>query len=162
MNVETIVSDVKGRVEPIVAKGQDVVFYGFEVLKSANTIVVDGVTSVYRTNLAVGKDLVGYAQTSFTKAKSDGIKAVAANPAAYLPEGKDALFGALSATRETVIKTGDELVKTFKSGFETITAKLNGETVEAKVKASATKAKATVKKTAASAKKTVRKTAAKA
>ncbi len=161
MNVESIVSDVKGRVEPIVAKGQDVVFYSFEVLKSANTIVVDGVTTVYRLNLAAGKDLVGFAQSSFEKAKADGIKAVASNPVAYLPEGKDALFGALSQTRETVIKTGDDLVKTFKSGLETLTAKLNGETVEAKVKATATKAKATVKKTATKAKTTARKTAAK-
>ncbi|MGH8456762.1 MAG: phasin family protein [Stenotrophobium sp.] len=157
MNVETIVNDVKGRVEPIVAqgkevvaKGQEVVLAGFETLKTANGIVVEGVQTLVKTNVEAGKDLFAAAQTSFEKAKADGLKTVAANPVAYLPEGKDRVISAYNDTVELVTKTGDELVKTFKQGFETINAKITGEAVVV------AKAKATVKKAATKAKKAVK------
>lgn len=155
MNVESIVNDVKGRVEPIVTKGQDVVYSGFEVLKSANDIVVDGVTSVYRANYEAGKNLFDAAQTSFQKVKVDGIKAVASNPVAYLPESKDVLLGAYNQSRDVVVKVGDDLVKTVKQGVETISAKIKGEPVLV------SKAKGTAKKATRRATKTVKKTSAK-
>jgi hypothetical protein len=156
MNVETIVSDVKGRVEPIVAqgkevvaKGQEVVQTGFETLKSANSIVVEGVQTLVKTNVEAGKDLFAAAQTSFEKAKADGIKTVAANPIAYLPEGKERVISAYNDTVTLVTKTGDELVKTFKQGFDSINATITGEQVVAK-------AKRTVKKAVTKAKKAVK------
>jgi hypothetical protein len=150
MNVETIVSDVKGKVEPIVAKGQDVVQAGFETLKSANGIVVEGVQTLVKTNVEAGKDLFAAAQTSFEKAKADGIKTVAANPVAYLPEGKERVISAYNDTVTLVTKTGDELVKTFKQGFDSINAVITGEAVVV------AKARKTVKKVAAKTKKTVK------
>ena len=156
MNVENLVNDVKGRVEPIVTRSQDVVFSGFEVLKSANGIVVDGVTSVYRANYEAGKSLFGAAQTSFQKVKVDGIKAVASNPVAYLPESKDVLLGAYNQSRDVVVKVGDDLVKTMKQGVETISAKIKGEAVVV------AKARTTAKKATRTATKTVKKTTAKA
>ena len=62
--------------------------------KAANAIVVEGVKTLVDTNVAAGKDLLAVAQTSFSKAKTDGVKAVAANPVAYLPEGKDRVVAA--------------------------------------------------------------------
>jgi hypothetical protein len=158
--VEPIVADVKGRVEPLITKGQDVVFSGFEVLKSANGIFVDGVSSVYRTQLEAGKGLVGAAQSSFEKARTAGFKAVASNPVAYLPEGKDLVLKALSDSRTVVVKTGDELVKTVKAGVETLSAKIRGETVQAKAKTAAKATTKAVKKTATKARKTAAKAAA--
>lgn len=158
MNVETIVNDVKGRVEPIleqgqeiIAQGQDVVLAGFETLKSANAIVVEGVQMIVQTQVEAGKDLIAVAQTSFEKAKTDGIKAVAANPVAYLPEGKDLVLTAYSDTVAVVVKTSDELAKTLKQGYDTITAKIAGEPVVVK------KVRATAKKAATKAKKAVKK-----
>ncbi|TXH06365.1 MAG: phasin family protein [Nevskiaceae bacterium] len=150
MNVETIVNDVKGKVEPIVAKGQEAVQAGFETLKTANSIVVEGVQTLVKTNVEAGKDLLAAAQTSFEKAKADGIKTVAANPVAYLPEGKERVISAYNDTVTLVTKTGDELVKTFKQGYESINAAITGEAVVV------TKAKTTVKKVAAKAKKTAK------
>jgi hypothetical protein len=157
MNVETLVADVKGRVEPIVAKGQDVVFTGFELIKSANGIVVDAATRVYRVQLEAGKGLFGAAQTSFEKVKTDGIKAVASNPVAYLPEGKDLVLKAFTESRELVVKTGEELVKTVKTGVETLAAKIKGDTLEDKLAGAAKTATKTVKKTATRAKKAAEK-----
>ena len=71
-------------------------------------------------------------------------------PVAYLPEGKDRVLTAYSDTVAVVTKTSDELVKTLKQGYETISAKISGETV---VTEAAATVKKTVKKTAAKAKK---------
>ncbi|HEX4895454.1 MAG TPA: phasin family protein [Solimonas sp.] len=147
MTVETIVNDVKARADVVVARGQDVLEAGLETLKTANGIVVEGVQNLVETNVSVGKELITLAQASLEKAKTDGIKAVAANPVAYLPEGKDKVVGAYTDSLALVTKTGDELAKTLKQGFETISAKIQGD---APVVA---KAKKTTKKTVAKAKK---------
>lgn len=146
MDVETIVNDVKGRVEPIVAKGQEVVETGFETLKSANAIIVEGVQTLVQTNVAAGKDLFAAAQTSFEKAKTDGLKTVAANPVAYLPEGKDVVVAAYNETISQVSKTGDELVAALKEGFDSINATISGKPAVAKVKTVAKRATGKAKK----------------
>lgn len=155
MNVETIVNDVKGRVEPIIeqgqeilTQGQEVVLAGFETLKSANAIVIEGVQMVVQTQVEAGKDLFASTQVSLEKAKTDGIKAVAANPVAYLPEGKERVISAYNDTVAVVSKTGDELVKTFKQGYTTISAKIAGEPVVKKVRKTAKKAVKARKKAA--------------
>lgn len=157
MNFETIVKDVQDRVEPILEQGQEILansqaaaLAGFETLKTANGIVVDGVQTLVKTHVEAGKDLFGLAQTSFEKAKTDGIKAVAADPIAYLPEGKDRVISAYNDTVTVVTKTSDKLAKTFTKGYETVSAKLAGEAVAVK------KARSTAKKAGATVKKTVR------
>ena len=146
MNVETIVSDVKGKVEPILTKGQEVVQAGFETLKSANSIVVEGVQTLVKSNVEAGKDLFAAAQTSFEKAKADGIKTVAANPVAYLPEGKERVISAYNDSVSLVTNTSNELVKTFKSGYDTINATITGQPVVAKAKSAGKKVAAKAKK----------------
>lgn len=146
MNFETLVKDVQKQVEPIIeqgqellAQGQDVVLAGFETLKTANGIVVSGVQTLVKTHVEAGKDLIEAAQTSFEKAKADGIKAVAADPISYLPEGKERVISAYNDTVTVVTKTSDKLAKTFKSGYSTISAKIAGEPVPARKKAAARK-----------------------
>ncbi|MGQ0700983.1 MAG: phasin family protein [Panacagrimonas sp.] len=145
MNVETIVSDVKGAVQPYVDKGQDVVTLSFETLKQANTIVIDGVQDLFKTNLDAGKDLISAAQSSFESAKTAGIKAVATKPLEYLPAGKDVVIAAYKDSFTIVTKAGEELYTVVKKGFTDVTAKLTGSTT---VSGEVTKAKATVRKTA--------------
>jgi hypothetical protein len=156
MSVETIVNDVKGAVEPYVAKGQDVVTLSVETFKQANTVVVEGVQELFKTNVSAGKDLLAAAQTSFEKAKTDGLKAVAAKPIEYLPEGKDLVISAYKDSYSIVTKTGEELISVVRKGFEDVTAKLSGSvTVSGEVK----KAKSTVRKTAKKAGATAKKVA---
>ncbi|HUP91727.1 MAG TPA: phasin family protein [Solimonas sp.] len=140
-------NDVKGRVEPIVAKGQEVVLASFETLKAANGIVVEGVTTLVQTQVEAGKDLFELAQTSFEKARADGLKAVAADPIAYLPDSKERVISAYNDSVAVFTKTGDELFKTFKQGYAKIAAEA-APTVA--------KAKKTVKKTASKARKTIK------
>lgn len=132
MTVQTIVSDVKGRVEPLVAKGQEVVTVSVDTLLKANDVVVDGVTTVVKTQVEAGKDLFAAAQASFEKAKSAGIKAVVASPIEYLPDGRERVVSAYNDTVTVVTKTGEEVVKIVKEGYETVTATLTGAPVAAK------------------------------
>lgn len=154
MSVEAIVSDVKTRADVVVTRGQEVFEAGVETLSAANTIVVEGVQELVQTNVGAGKELATLVQASVNKAKTDGLKAVAAKPIAYLPEGKTTVVTAYSDSVKIVSKTGGELAKTLKSGVETITAKIQGQ---APVVA---KAKKTVKKTVTKAKKSAKKVAA--
>lgn len=140
MNVETLVNDVKVKVEPIVAKGQKVVLASFETLKSVNGIVFEGVQTLVQTQFEVTKDLFAAAQDSFEKATTDGLKAVVADPIAYLPESKDRVLSAYNDTVATLSKTGDELVTALKEGFDTISSKLNGAQPVAKAKKAVRKA----------------------
>lgn len=154
MNVETLVNDVKTRADVVVTRGQEAIEVGVETLKAANAIIVDGVQTLVQTQVAAGKELIELAQASLEKAKTDGVKAVAANPIAYLPEGKDTVIGAYNDTVMTVTKTGDQLAKTFATGYDTITAKIAGKKPAVKA------AKKTVRKTVAKARKTAAKAAA--
>lgn len=153
MSIETIVSDVKSRADLVVSRGQEAVEIGVETLKAANTIVVEGVQALVETNVAAGKELATLVQASLDKAKTDGLKAVAGNPVAYLPEGKTTVVQAYTESVKLVSKTGDDLAKTLKSGVESIAAKIQGETVVAKAKKTVRK---TVKKASGKAKKAVK------
>lgn len=146
MNVDTIVKDVKGRVEPYVAKGQEVVSVSVDTLKQANSVVVDGVQSLVKTQVEAGKDLLAAVQTSFNKVKADGIKAVAAAPIEYLPDGRERVLSAYNDSVTVVTKAGDQVAKIVKKGFSTVSGTLSGRAA-AKVKAKTTQAKTTVRKT---------------
>lgn len=123
MNVQTMVKDMKGRVEPYVAKGQEVVTMSADTLKKANGVLLSGVQSLVKAQVEAGKDFFASTQKSFEKAKSDGIKAVAASPIKYLPE-REPVLAAYSDTLSVVTKTSGELAKLVKQGFEQVSNKL--------------------------------------
>ncbi|HEX4872228.1 MAG TPA: phasin family protein [Nevskiaceae bacterium] len=147
MNVETLVADVKTRVEPIVAKGQEIATVSLDALKQTTTVLVDGVQTVVKTQIDAGKDLFAAVQTSFEKAKTDGLKAVAAAPIEYLPAGRERVISAYNDTVATVTKTGEQVVQVVRKGFEEVSAKFTGVTVE--VVPAAAPAKKTAKKASA-------------
>jgi len=162
MSVETLVSDVKTRADVVVTRGQEVIEVSVDTLKSANTIVIEGMQELLQTNVEAGKELAALTQASFQKAKTDGLKAVAADPIAYVPEAKTTVVAAYSDSLKVVTKTGDELAKTLKLGVTTISAKVQGKTPVAKAKKAAKKvakkAASNAKAATASAKKAVKKT----
>lgn len=154
MNVETIVSDVKGAVQPYVSKGQDAVTVSFETIKQANTIVVEGVQDLFKTQLDAGKNLYTAAQTSFEKVRTDGVKAVVTKPVDYLPEGKDVIVEAYKQTLTIVTKAGEELYDVVKKGLGDVSAKLSGSTtLSGEVKKAKSAVRKTTKKATAAAKK---------
>ncbi len=156
MSLQSVVDDVKGRVEAIGAHGQEVVKISVETLKQANTLVVDSFHALLKDHSATAKDIYSSAKSGFEKAKADGFKAVVTDPIAYLPS-TDKLIDALNGTVSTFSKTGDELLKTVKSGFESVQSQLTGKPVVVKKATAAAKSAAkSVKKAATGAKKQVK------
>ena len=151
MNFETVVSDVKGRLETVGAQAQDVAEISLETLKKANQIVVTNAQNLFKVHADTVKVVFDATKTSFEKALADGLKAVAADPVSYIPAGREPIVAAFNDTVETFTKTGEKLVKVIKAGYEGVAAKITGEPVVVKqAKAGAKKA---VRKTAATAKK---------
>lgn len=157
MNFQSVVEDVKGRVETISGHGQKVAEISFDSLKQASDVVVGGFQSLLNDNTAAAKEIVSAAVSSFEKAKTDGLKAIAADPISYLP-ATDTLTAPFTQTVTVVSRTGEELYKVVKTGVETIQAQLTGKpAVVAKV---AKAAKSTAKKASSTAKKAAKSVAA--
>lgn len=156
MSIQAIVNEVKDRVEPYVAKGQEVVSVSFDTFKKAGDVVAEGVQTVVKTQFGAGQDLVAAVQTSFEKARSAGLKAVVTDPIEYLPDGRKTVISAYNDTFSTVSKSSGEIVKIVKDGFDGVTAQF-GKSPTAKKVASAKK---TIRKTAKRASKKVEKAVA--
>lgn len=154
MSVETLVSDVKTRADVVVTRGQEVIEVSVDTLKTANTIVIEGVQELVQTNVEAGKELATLVQASLEKAKTDGLKAVAADPIAYVPEAKPTVLAAYKDSVKVVSKTGGQLGKTLKKGADSITATVQGKKLPARAKKAAKKV---AKKAGGTAKKAVKK-----
>lgn len=153
MNFQSVVEDVKGRVETISGHGQKVAEISIDSLKQAGDVVVNGVQTLVSENTTAAKEIYSAAVSSFEKAKTDGLKAIAADPISYLPT-TNTLTAPFSQTVTVVSRTGEELYKVVKTGVETIQAQLTGKSP---IVAKATKAaKSTSKKAAATVKKAVK------
>jgi|SRR6267142_4967926 len=127
MNIEKAVNEVKGRLETVGEQAQDVAKVSFKAIKAANEVVLGGVQDLVKTHTEAAKDLFSLSKTSFDKAISDGLLAVAKSPIEYLPDGRDTIVGAFNETVDLVTKTGEELVKVVKHGYENVAAKITGK-----------------------------------
>lgn len=152
MSLQTVVDDVKGRVETLTAQGQKVAQISFDTLKHTGEITADKFQALVKTQSEAAKEIYSAAKASFDKAVADGFKAVAAAPVSYLPP-RDKFVTVYNETVTLVSNTGDELYKALKQGFDSIQAEIKGETakVEKKVKTTAKKAAGAAKKAAAKA-----------
>ena len=153
MDIQSVMNDVKGRVDTLTTQSQKVVKTSLDSLKQANQIVIEGLQTLVDGHTSAAKDIYASAKTGFDKARTDGVKAVAASPIAYLPP-KQKFVSVFNETVTTFNKTGDELAKTLKGGYTSIRAEISG-------KPAAKKAKATARKTTAARKPAARKPAAK-
>ena len=143
MNFQAVVSDVKTRVDSLAAHGQEIAKALPGTFKQANEVLVSGVQTLVKTETDTAKDLFETVKAGFEKARTDGLKAVVADPISYLPE-KDKFVSAFNDTVELVSKTGDELYQTLKSGLVTTAPKKAAGAAAAK-KAPAKKARASKK-----------------
>jgi hypothetical protein len=151
MSFETVVSEVKDRLETVGTHAQDVAQISLQTLKQANKIVVTSAQDLFKTNIDTIKIVFDATKTSFEKALTDGLKALAADPISYIPDSRDTIVTAFNETVGTVTKTGEKLAKVIKSGYENVSATLNGETAKPArtVRKTVRKATATAKKAAA-------------
>ena len=157
MAIQNIIKDVRARVETASKQYQEAFFATVEVNKKAFGVVNKNARSLAKTEVGAAKNLYAAAQASFEKARKDGVRQVANQPSAYLPEGLDQVVAAYNQPLELLVKTGNELSDIVSKGYQTVLGKLNGKKPAAK---KATSKKAPAKKAAAK-KPAARKTAAK-
>jgi hypothetical protein len=152
MSLQTVVDDVKGRVETLTSQGQKVAQISLDTIKQANGIVVDKFQALVKVETDAAKELFTVAKASLEKARADGFKAVTAAPISYLPP-KDKFVTVYTDTVTLLSNAGDEVYQALKSGFSSIQGELKGETAEVvkKVKSTTKKAAAAAKKAAAKA-----------
>lgn len=158
MELQTVINDVKGKAETYADQAQNVIKTSVDVVKQANGIVVGSVQTLAKTESAAAKDLYEAAVASFEKAKKAGVKAVANEPMAYVPAGRDRVTTAYTDSVKVVTKARTDLEKVFDKGFDSIQVTLGVK--KPAPKRAASTAKKTATKTASSAK-TATKTTAK-
>ena len=165
MEIQTIINDAKGKAQTYADRAQNAAKTGVDTAKKANDVVVKQFKTLAETETTAAKDLYAEAVKAFDKARKDGVKAVAAQPVAYLP--KDRAIAAYDDTVKVVVKTRDELNKVLTKGFDGIQIDLGFKKAPVKkaVKRASTTRKTVAKKTTTTAKKattTAKKAAAKA
>lgn len=157
MEFQTVINDVKGKAETYAGQAQDVFKTSVNVVKQANGIVTGSVQTLAKTESAAAKDLYASAVASFEKAKKAGFKAVANEPMAYVPAGRDRVSSAYSDSIKVVTKARTDLEKVFNKGFDAIQVSLGVK--KSAPKRAASSAKKTAAKSANSAASTAKTTA---
>lgn len=155
MDINEIVKDAQDRVEALRKQAKDVVDAALAANKQAVKVVTTTATKLADTETAAAKDLLEVAKASFEKARTAGIKEVAAAPADYIPEGKDRAIKAYEDTVKLLSKGQGDLVKAAKKGRDGVQKAVAGKKPVAKKAATAAKKATTTakKRTTAAAKK---------
>ncbi len=127
MQFQEIVTDVKVRFEKVSTKAQDLAKTSLDTFKQANGVVVESAKTVAKSQQGVAKELFGAAKASVAKAREAGLQEVVAKPVDFLPAGKDQIVKAFEETRDTLVKTRNELSKLLKDGYNAIIVEINGK-----------------------------------
>lgn len=162
MNIESVVNDVKTRVEDVSNRAQGVAELSVDTVKKANKIVVPTVQNIVEKQTDAARELFESGKSSVSRVRNDGLKAVASNPIEYLPQGRSVFVDAFSSSVELTTKAGDELAKVLRKAYEDALARINGKKPKTAAKKAARKASGAARKTARKASTSARKAASKA
>ena len=130
MNVEAIVNDMKTRVEPLIARGQEAATVSAGTLSEAGDILVKRLQTLIDTEMAAGKDVLTAAQTSLEKVRTHGLASVMAAPVEYVPDVRGTVTSAYTEAWSLLTKTGGELGEVLKRGFDEAYGKFRGGLAE--------------------------------
>ncbi|MDN5925314.1 MAG: hypothetical protein L0H70_10000 [Xanthomonadales bacterium] len=160
MNLQNTLDDVKSRAQQLRERGQNVANASRDSLKQANQIVVDRTQSLFGDHKATSKALFESAKSGFAKARADGVKAVLAAPAGYLPP-RDKWENLLNDTRATFKVARSELSQVAQDGYNAATGKSAPAKAKKVARKATTKAKKTAKKASARVSKAAKEASAK-
>ena len=128
MKIQEIVSDVRSRVGTAGKHYQDAFKAYFDAQRKAVGVVTKNGQTMANTEIGAAKNLFAAAKSSFDKARTDGVRKVANNPQAYVPNGRDQIVSAYKDTIDLLVQTGNELSNVVTSGYKSVIGKLSGET----------------------------------
>ncbi|WP_348766958.1 hypothetical protein [uncultured Salinisphaera sp.] len=131
MKIQEIVSDVRNRVGTVGRNYQDAFKAYFDAQRQAVGVVTKNGQTLANTEIGAAKNVFAAAKASFEKARKDGVRKVANNPQAYVPNGRDQIVSAYKDTIDLLVQTTNELSKVVTSGYKSVLGKLSGETKKA-------------------------------
>ncbi|WP_353156712.1 hypothetical protein [Salinisphaera shabanensis] len=146
MKIQEIVSDVRNRVGTAGRNYQDAFKAYFDAQRKAVGVVTKNGQTLANTEIGAAKNIFAAAKSSFDKARTDGVRKIANNPQAYVPNGRDQIVSAYKDTIDLLVQTTNELSNVVTSGYKSVIGKLSGDTSK--------KASATRKRSASSSRKT--------
>lgn len=145
MAIQDFFNDVKTRVDNVQKPYRE----AFKAYVQAQRKVLDVVSSsaqnLAKTEGNAARDVFAAARASFDKARKDGVRQVASQPQAYVPEGRDRLMDAYKATIELLRKTGNDLGDVVTKGYKDVVNKLTGKPGSKRKSATTRKATGTKK-----------------
>ena len=141
MKIQEIVSDVRSRVGTAGKQYQDAFKAYFDTQRKVVGVVTKNGQTLANTEVGAAKNLFAAAKSSFDKARTDGVRKVAKNPQAYVPNGRDQIVSAYKDTIDLLVQTGNELGNVVTSGYKSVLGKLSGETKKKTTKRKAAPAK---------------------
>lgn len=120
MKIQEIVSDYRGRAETAGKQSQNVWAAYLGTQKKALDVVAKNGQSLAGTEIGAAKNLSAAARASFDQARKDGLRKVAGEPAAYVPNGRDQIVANYKDTIDLLVKTGSELSRIVSDGYKAI------------------------------------------
>lgn len=151
MKIQEIVSDVRTRVGTAGKQYQNAFMAYVDAQRKAVGVVTKNGQTLANTEIGAAKNIFAAAKSSFDKARTDGVRKIANNPQAYVPNGRDQIVSAYKDTIDLLVKTGNELTNVVSNGYKSVLGKLSGETPKKTTKRKTTaKAKSTTAKKASS------------
>lgn len=150
MAIQNIVNDVKTRVDSA-SKPYSEAFKAYvDVQKKAFGVVTDSAQTLAKTEADAAKDVFQAARASFDKAREDGVKQIASQPQAYVPDSRERIVSAYNDTVDQLRKTGNELNDVVSKGYQTVVNKLIGKPAPKKSSGAQKSTGSTAKKSTAS------------
>ena len=105
MKIQEIVSDVRNRVGTVGRNYQDAFKAYFDAQRQAVGVVTKNGQTLANTEIGAAKNVFAAAKSSFDKARKDGVRKVANNPQAYVPNGRDQIVSAYKDTIDLLVQT---------------------------------------------------------
>lgn len=149
MKIQEIVSDVRSRVETAGKNYQGAFKAYMDAQRKAFGVVVNNGQTLANTEIGAAKNVFAAARASFDKARGDGMRKVANNPQAYVPNGRDQIVSAYKDTIDLLVRTGNELTDVVSTGYKSVLGRLSGKPAPKK-KAAGTSRKTTAKRSGTS------------
>ncbi len=129
MKIQELVSDVRGRVQGAGKQYQGAFAAYVDAQKKALGVVTRNGQTLASTEIGAAKNVFAAARASFDKARRDGVRKVAREPQAYVPNGRDQIVSAYKDTIDLLVKTGNELTDVVFKGYQSVRGKLSGKPV---------------------------------
>lgn len=126
MSLETVASNVRRQADTVGQRTRGMLQAYRDSQRDAIKIVARNGRSVANTEIGAAKNIYTSARAAFERAREDGLREIARQPADYLPAGRKQVGAAYRTTRYLFHKTRAELTDVANGGFRRMRTEWSG------------------------------------